>query len=131
MYRADYIPIDDHSDSNLDTRIKPELTFKEEYVQYYEEPLNNEKSPLPVSGKQKSQSSPCSNIADEAFELLQTGKLQKSMDAIDLLFLSYAQTLKTFSPQRQVAVKLQIAQIISNAELKQLEEVDPLQISSS
>ncbi|XP_012286303.1 uncharacterized protein LOC105702920 [Orussus abietinus] len=46
----------------------------------------------------------------------------ESLDAVDLLFLSYAQTLKTFVPRRQAEIKLQIAQIMSNAEVAQLEE---------
>lgn len=129
MCRTDYIHTDDYSDSDVETKIKSEPTL-EEYVQYYEEPPNE--SPLVLSlRKRKSQQNLCSNIPDETFEYLQTGKLQKFMDAVDLLFLSHAQTLKTFSPQRQATVKLQIAQIINNAELEQLEELHPLQKFSS
>ncbi|XP_032673604.1 uncharacterized protein LOC116845244 [Odontomachus brunneus] len=127
--QTDYIHTDDYSDSDAETKIKSEPTL-EEYVQYYEEPSNER--PLVLSlRKRKSQQNLYSNIPDETFEYLQTGKLQKFMDAVDLLFLSHAQTLKTFSPQRQATVKLQIAQIISNAELEQLEELNPLQKFSS
>lgn len=128
MYRTDYIHTDDYSDSDVETKIKTEPAL-DEYVHYYEQSANEK--PLVLSlRKRKSQQNLCSNISEDTFEYLQTGKLQKFMDAVDLLFLSHAQTLKTFSPQKQVAVKLQIAQIINNAEVEQLEELNSLQFSS-
>lgn len=116
-----------HTDSDTETKIKIEPCL-EEFMQYYEEP-QTEKTTSPPR-KKKSQHSVSFSIPDETLEYLHTGKLQKHMDAVDLLFLSYAQTLKSFSPRRQATVKLQIAQIISNAEMAQLEERDPLEFSS-
>lgn len=71
------------------------------------------------------------NIPEETIEYLQTRKVQKCTDAVDLLFLRYAQTLKTFSPQRQIAVKSQIAQIINSVEIAHLGEHDKLRFSTS
>ncbi|CAH0552826.1 unnamed protein product [Brassicogethes aeneus] len=45
-----------------------------------------------------------------------------TLDATDLIFLGYSHTIKTFSPTRQINLKLKIAQIIMEEELKQLEE---------
>ena len=44
------------------------------------------------------------------------------MDGIDLLFLSYARTLKMFSSQRQTATKMKISQIMFDAEADQNNE---------
>lgn len=44
------------------------------------------------------------------------------MDAIDMLFLRYAKTLKTFSPQQQAITKLKIARIFMEQELEQVDD---------
>lgn len=92
-------------------------------MQYFNDSHNEE---MPVPRHCTIQPTLNLNIPEETIEYLQTRKVQKCMDAVDLLFLSYAQTLKTFSPQRQIAIKLQIAQIINSAEIAQLGERDRL-----
>uniref|UniRef100_A0A0K8SBQ4 MADF domain-containing protein n=1 Tax=Lygus hesperus TaxID=30085 RepID=A0A0K8SBQ4_LYGHE len=50
-----------------------------------------------------------------------------NMEAIDHLFLSYAQTMKTFSHKRQVMIKSQLATLMNQAELDEIaEQEDPL-----
>lgn len=44
------------------------------------------------------------------------------LDAIEMLMLSHAKTIKTFSPKRQAIAKKNISEIISNLELEQIEE---------
>jgi hypothetical protein len=43
-------------------------------------------------------------------------------DAVDHLFLSWAQTIKTFTPRRLLETKIQIANIVMQQERAQLEE---------
>lgn len=45
-----------------------------------------------------------------------------SLDAVEMLMLSHAKTMKTFSPRRQAIAKQQISNIISNLEIDQIEE---------
>ncbi|KAL2735535.1 transcription factor Adf-1-like [Vespula squamosa] len=117
-----------YSDSDTDTKIKSEPAGHEDIVQYFNDSHNEE---MPVSKHCSIQPTLNLNIPEETIEYLQTRKVQKCMDAVDLLFLSYAQTLKTFSPQRQIAIKLQIAQIINSAEIAQLGERDRLRFPTS
>lgn len=123
--QIDLNPVGNYSDSDTDTKIKSEPAH-EDIVQYFNDSHNEETT---ISRHCSVHSA--LNIPEETIEYLQTGKLQKSMDAVDLLFLSYAQTLKTLSPQRQIAIKMQIAQIINSAEVAQLEERDPLHFPTS
>lgn len=119
--------VGNYSDSDTETKIKSEPAH-ETIVHYFNNSHNEE-----TSSSRHCSVQPTLNLSipEETIEYLQTGKVQKSMDAVDLLFLSYAQTLKTLSPQRQIAIKLQIAQIINSAEVAQLEEHDPLHFPTS
>lgn len=47
---------------------------------------------------------------------------RNELDAVDHLFLSWAKTIKTFSPRRLLDTKMQIANIIMQQERNQLEE---------
>ncbi|KAK2575422.1 hypothetical protein KPH14_008332 [Odynerus spinipes] len=125
--QVDLNHVGNYSDSDTDTKIKIEPAH-ENIVQYFNDSHTEETS---VSASCPVQPILNPNIPEETIEYLQTGKVQKGMDAMDLLFLSYAQTLKTLSPQRQIAIKLQIAQIINKAEVAQLEEHDPLHFPTS
>ncbi|KAI4504177.1 hypothetical protein M0802_000648 [Mischocyttarus mexicanus] len=127
--QIDSIHVGSHSDSDTDTKIKSEPAAHEDIVQYFNDSHHNEETSVP--GHCSIQPTLNLNIPEETIEYLQTRKVQKCMDAMDLLFLSYAQTLKTLSPQRQIAIKLQIAQIINNAEIAQLEERDRLRFPAS
>jgi len=50
-------------------------------------------------------------------------KKQKTpLDAVEMLMLSHAKTIKTFSPRRQAIAKKNITEIVTNLELEQIEE---------
>lgn len=53
-----------------------------------------------------------------------TSVLSEELDGIDLLFLSYAKTLKTFSKRRQISVKTKISQILTEAEIDEIDLQD-------
>lgn len=48
--------------------------------------------------------------------------IEPSLDATDLLFLSYSKTLKTLSRKRQIFVKMKISDIMGQAELDEENE---------
>lgn len=45
-----------------------------------------------------------------------------ALDAIEMLMLGHAKTIKTFSPRRQATAKQQISNIIGNLEMDQIDE---------
>lgn len=45
-----------------------------------------------------------------------------ALDAVDMLMMSHAKTIKTFSARRQAIAKKQISDIIGNLEIEQIEE---------
>lgn len=47
---------------------------------------------------------------------------KQKYDAVDYLFISYAETFKKLQPRTQAEVKLKLAHIFAEAELKELEE---------
>lgn len=49
-------------------------------------------------------------------------KTTSSLDAVEMLMMSHAKTIKTFSPKRQAIVKKQISEIVGNFELEQIDE---------
>lgn len=55
----------------------------------------------------------------------------KSNDAVDHLFMSYAETFKKFSPRRQAEMKIELAKLFSIAELNELQNADDSQPGSS
>lgn len=55
-------------------------------------------------------------------EYLKNKRSAPSMDAIDIMFQGYAQSLKQFSPQRQAKVKIKIATIMAEEEMLHQQE---------
>lgn len=58
----------------------------------------------------------------EMYQVLNYLKNNKKHDAVDYLFISYAETFKKLKPKTQAEVKLKLAHIFTEAELKDLEE---------
>ncbi|KAH1006882.1 hypothetical protein HUJ05_007573 [Dendroctonus ponderosae] len=82
-------------------------------------------TPSRTSKKQKStkSSTPKATSSVEAvISYFENKKATETKDDLDLLFLSYARTIKKFSGKRQVETKLQIAQIIAYQEIMHYEE---------
>jgi hypothetical protein len=52
-------------------------------------------------------------------------KKKHTYDSVDYLFLSYAGTFKKFSERNQIKVKLELAKLFSEIELKELDERGP------
>jgi len=48
------------------------------------------------------------------------------LDAVEILMLSHAKTIKTFSPKLQAKAKEIITEIVTNYELEQIEENEHL-----
>lgn len=63
--------------------------------------------------------------SDKILEYLRNKNEQKAkMDGVDLFFLSYAQTFKTFTPRMQSMVKLEMASLFARYELQVAEGSD-------
>lgn len=62
-----------------------------------------------------------SNV-DKVVQYLENKRRPTDMDGTELLFLSYAKTLKTFTPRRQATTKMKLAQIFMEQEIEQGEE---------
>lgn len=60
------------------------------------------------------------NRGDSVDSFLNMKSSNKKEDSIDLLFMSYARTCKKLSVQKQIQIKLQLAQIFGEAELSEL-----------
>jgi len=90
----------------------------------YEHEESNEK--IPEKGKKRSLGRekvdvPIESNIDKVLEHL--NKKQKiPLDAVEMLMLSHAKTIKTFSPKRQAIAKKNITEIVTNLELEQIEE---------
>ena len=54
--------------------------------------------------------------------IVENGTLDPNYDATDLLFLSYARTLKNFSLRRQIQVKMKICELMGRAELDEVND---------
>jgi hypothetical protein len=54
--------------------------------------------------------------------ILEHNGIDPNVDATDLLFLSYAKTLKGLSKKRQISVRMKISEIIGQAELDEEDE---------
>lgn len=54
-------------------------------------------------------------------------KKEKKYDAVDYLFMSYAETFKTFSSRTQTDMKLELANLFLNAELKEFANAESAQ----
>lgn len=82
-------------------------------------------TPSRTSKKQKStkSSTPKATSSVEAvISYFKNKKTTETNDDLDLLFLSYARTIKKFSGKRKAETKLQIAQIIAQQEIMHYEE---------
>lgn len=66
-------------------------------------------------------------------QFINSNKNKKELDVTDNLFLSYADTFKKFPPREQAIVKLEMAKLFSNIELRLLDDTsyNPLQTSIS
>lgn len=78
------------------------------------------------------QKEPAVSNIDKVIEHL--NKKQKvtssALDAVEMLLMSHAKTIKTFSPRRQAIAKKQISEIIGNLEMDQIEENEYLMKNS-
>lgn len=92
--------------------------------------------PPPPKKKMKSHSEATVNISsdsevDKVITFLQSKKSQeKKIDGVDHLFLSYAETFKTFRPRTQSMLKLKLATLFSETELNELQEQEVSQTTS-
>lgn len=90
----------------------------------YENEESNEK--IPEKGKKRSLGrekvdAPIESNVDKVLEHL--NKKQKTpLDSVEMLMLSHAKAIKTFSPRRQAIAKKNITEIVTNLELEQIEE---------
>lgn len=80
--------------------------------------------PAPKKIKKKSKES-----NDEAFGLDKVigyleNKKKHTYDSVDHLFLSYAEMFKTFSERNQIKLKLELAKLFADMELKEIDEHD-------
>ena len=80
----------------------------------------SEMGPPPSKKSQKKQP----DDLDRVFEYLEKKREQRkpTCDAVDLLFLSYAQTFKTFSLRNQTRLKISLANLFAEAELRDADE---------
>lgn len=63
---------------------------------------------------------------DKILQYLEKKSVYESFDAIEYLFLGYAKTVKSFSPQRQITVKMKIAKLIMEEEIEHYEEISTI-----
>lgn len=97
---------------------------------------SQEADPLQQSPKMKRRKQanmPITQVDNESTEFLQkyNTNTKTGLDETDLIFWSYSQTIKRMSKRRQATVKFQIAKIIMEAELEQLEESSSSMIRDS
>lgn len=65
---------------------------------------------------------------DKVISFLKSKKSkERNIDGVDHLFLSYASTFKTFRPKTQSMLKLKLANIFAETELRELQEQEPTQ----
>lgn len=100
----------------------------------YGDPSNfNESEPTEVIAGQKRKSDTelwfsnesvqqdCENFYQKDY-VVENSAIDSNFDATDLLFLSYAKTLKSFSTKRQVQVKMKMCELMGHAELDEMNE---------
>lgn len=63
----------------------------------------------------------CENFYAKDY-VIESNNVDPNLDATDLLFLSYAKTLKSFSPRHQVQVKMKLSELMGQAELDELND---------
>lgn len=86
-------------------------------------PLNPLKRKLISSSKEDS-AEPSSSV-DTLVENYQKKELK--LDSVDLLFLAYANTVKSFSGKRQAIAKLKVAEVITEQEILHHEETNSVE----
>lgn len=74
--------------------------------------------------REKETSETCSQVTKEKTneKKVVENKIEQNKDDIDLLFLSYAKTVKKLSEERQVITKFKISQLLMQQELAQLKD---------
>lgn len=110
------------SDSNIPNLPDTETPIHESDTQSEDSDIAriSEMGPPPSKKSQKKQP----DDLDRVFEYLQKKREQRkpTCDAVDLLFLSYAQTFKTFSLRNQTRLKISMANLFAEAELRDADE---------
>jgi len=84
-------------------------------------------STLPATKKIKTNSKEPNNQpvgVDKVIGYLENKK-KHAYDSVDHLFLSYAGTFKKFSERNQIKVKVELAKLFADMELKELDELSP------
>lgn len=84
-------------------------------------PINKTKTVLQNQGKIYKQPTVSLSNTDKILEHLNK-KQKTTLDSIELIMMGHAQIIKTFSPKRQVHAKKQIANILNNLEIEQIDE---------
>lgn len=98
---------------------------QESYVSTEKSPSTS-RMPPPLNPQKKQKirravSIPESTDVDKVIEFLENKK-KPIYDGIDLLFLSYADTFKKFHPKTQAELKIKIATLFAQTEIKELNE---------
>ncbi|XP_069690368.1 transcription factor Adf-1-like [Periplaneta americana] len=81
-----------------------------------------EQTATPQAQKSKKRKFSEETSVDKVVQYLENNRRHTDMDATELLFMSYAKTLKTFSSRRQAITKIKIAHIFMEQEIEQAEE---------
>ncbi|XP_030747129.1 uncharacterized protein LOC115875764 [Sitophilus oryzae] len=89
----------------------------------------------PKEKKNKSRSHPSiengSDDVDKVIDFLSNKRSKQGIDDVDHLFLSYAATFKKFSPLTQAKLKVELAKLFAETEIKELEAQSPPAIEAS
>lgn len=110
-------------DNTQETNIKQETETNDFFENLENTDMNT--TPPRTTKKQKNTISSTPKATSSAKEKIRYFKKKKPTETkndLDLLFLSYARTIKKFSGKRQAETKLQIAQIIAQEEIMHYEE---------
>lgn len=90
-------------------------------------PSNNPPTPatqLKKRQRREQQKEPTLSNVDKVLEHLSKKRqiTSNTLDAVEMLMMSHAKTIKTFSPRRQAIAKKKISEIIGTLEIDQIEE---------
>lgn len=112
---------------NVSRKAAPVLNYAlQPQVQLFEESNSSQVSPSPSQWETEEEppAKRKKNIeqgdVDQIMSFISSTK--KCSDAVDHLFMSYAETFKKFSPRRQAEMKMELAKLFSTAELNELHD---------
>lgn len=120
---------------NVTRRNNPVLNYAlQPQVQLFEE---SNGSLSPTSGQWEAKEEPTAKRkkaveqgdVDQILNYISSSR-SKSNDAVDHLFMSYAETFKKFSPRRQAEMKIELAKLFSNAELNELQDFQNVELQA-